>query len=481
MEMFLTFNIWATLAFIIIMMGVLQGACAYQTLAERKISAWAQDRIGPNRVGPFGLLQPIVDGVKFLFKEEVIPKNVDKVFYLAAPAIAIATATLAFAVVPFGATTPAPNLQDHRSEVHVRDLTAEELKALPGASSLTPDDVIAKDAPPRAIWPQTKDEEAQVLIADRAYARLNKDRGVVSYEEALKVYNGQIQFCIVPHSDIGVVWVFAISSLAVYGVVLGGWSSNNKYSFLGALRSSAQLISYEIPLGMSVLGVFLLAGSLNLEKIINDQVVNGWNVIYQPLACLLFITAVFAECNRLPFDLPECEQELVGGYHTEYGALKFGLFFLGEYTHMITTSFLVVILFLGGWHLPWLTPANIGADHWNYTDWAIKLIVIFGKMTLFIVFFMYVRWTLPRFRFDQLMGLAWKVMMPLSLVSFVIVLVVFQYKLERIWLLPASLIILIGATYFTLRLPRAPGKVSLQVRGHNTGYPLGRNAISSVN
>ena len=483
--MYLEFNLWATVIFILVMMGVLQGACAYQTLLERKISAWAQDRIGPNRVGPFGLLQPIVDGVKFLLKEEVIPKTVDKVFYLAAPAVAIATATLAFAVVPFGATTTPPLLTDYRGKVQMRDLdpkdrlAVEGERALKGEPTLAPADIV-RTTPEKVIWPQTNGEQIEVLAADRAHARLSEGK-LVSYEKALDTYNSQIQFCIAPHTDIGIVWVFAISSLAVYGIVLGGWSSNNKYSFLGALRSSAQLISYEIPLGMSVLGVFLLAGSLNLERIIQDQVVNGWNLIYQPLACLLFITAVFAECNRLPFDLPECEQELVGGYHTEYGALKFGLFFLGEYTHMITTSFLVVILFFGGWHLPWLTYSGDGINAWNYTDMAIKLIVLMGKMTLFIVFFMYVRWTLPRFRFDQLMGLAWKVMMPLSLLSFVAVLVVHQYGWSRWCLLPVSLVILFCATYFTMRLPRPQSKVSLAVRGHNTGYPQGASLVSSVN
>src|SRR5262245_20056150 len=310
--MHLEFHFWTTLILIAVMMGVLQGTCAYLILAERKISAWAQDRIGPNRVGPFGLLQPIADGLKFLFKEEVIPGYVDRLFYLLAPGIAISTATLAFAVVPFGPT----------------------------------------DVPPARAWPQTAAQE-QAFRAEHP-----------EFAEQVERYNASTQFVIAPHLDIGVVWVFAISSLTVYAIVLGGWSSNNKYSFLGSLRSSAQLISYEIPLGMSLLGVFLLTGSLNVERIIDYQYANGWNVLFQPLACLLFVASIFAECNRLPFDLPEAEQELVGGYHTEYSALKFGLFFLGEYTHMITTSFLASALFFGGWLFPGLTSpgqAGVGA------------------------------------------------------------------------------------------------------------------------
>jgi NADH-quinone oxidoreductase subunit H len=292
--------------------------------------------------------------------------------------------------------------------------------------------------------------------------------------------------------------VFAVGSLAVYGIVLGGWSSNSKYSFMGSLRSSAQLISYEIPLGMSVLGVMMVSGSLNLERIVDYQARHGWNVLFQPLAALLFATAVFAESNRLPFDLPEAEQELVGGYHTEYSAMKFALFFLGEYTHMLTTSFLVVVVFFGGWQLPWLaTPKTTGVG-----DIILKVVSIAVKMGLFIVFYMLIRWTIPRFRFDQLMGLAWKVMMPLALINIVGVLVIKQYEplgellrfaewlrggrpalllapvrqyqwLDeyRAWLLlPFSLLVLVGAAALSLRLPREPAR-SPVVRGHAIGQP----------
>src|SRR6516165_1870119 len=290
--MYLSFHFWTTLILIACAVGAILGTCAYLILAERKISAWAQDRLGPNRVGPWGVLQPIADGLKFLLKEEIIPGHVDRLFYLLGPAIALSTALLAFA----------------------------------------------------------------------------------------------------PHVDIGILFIFAVGSLAVYAIILGGWSSNNKYSLLGSLRSSAQIISYEIPLGTSVLAVLLYAGSLNLERVVASQVGPGgigWYIVYQPLTFLLFLVAVFAECNRLPFDLPEAEQELVGGYHTEYSALKFGLFFLGEYTHIITTSLLLSVLFLGGWHFPWIAEADSGILP--------KLLVIWAKAIGFIVLYMLLRWTIPRF------------------------------------------------------------------------------------
>jgi NADH-quinone oxidoreductase subunit H len=406
------FSFWVTFILIAVVLAAIMGACAYLTLLERKVAAWTQDRYGPNRVGPLGLLQPIADGLKFLLKEQIIPSHVDRVFYLLAPMIALSTALMAFAVVPFGAT----------------------------------------QAPPSRPWPQTVDE----VVPDPAF------------DAALRQYNSSLQFVIAPHVDIGLVYVFAVGSLAAYAIVLGGWSSNNKYSLLGGLRSSAQLISYEIPMGASVLGVLLVTGSLNVERIVEYQANHGWNVFFQPLAALLFITAIFAECNRVPFDLPECEQELVGGYHTEYSAMKFALFFLGEYTHMLTTSFLAVALFFGGWHLPWIAAAGPGGT-------ILKLIVFVGKVFLFVFFYMIIRWTLPRFRFDQLMGLAWKVMLPLALLSFAGVLLVKQFEptlglLGHWLLLPWSLALLIGSAWLTLRLPQVPvtQRVSrfTQERGH---------------
>ncbi len=478
----LGFSFWITLVLIAAVMGALQGTCAYLILAERKISAWAQDRIGPNRVGPWGLLQPIADGIKFLLKEEIIPSHVDKLFYIVGPAIALSTALLAFSVVPFGPTTPPPVLLDRRSDEMVEKsripLTAEEREHVLSLSFRINTRNVYRDSPRGRAWPQTETEEAYILAADRAYSNA---KDIDSYEDRLDAYNNayhrspkeynlgileNIQFVIAPHVDIGIVFNFAIGSLAVYGIVLGGWSSNNKYSMLGALRSSAQLISYEIPLGMSVLGVMLVSGSLNLETIIDYQVKHGWNILYQPLAALLFITSVFAECNRLPFDLPEAEQELIGGYHTEYSAMKFALFFLGEYTHMITTSFLVVVLFFGGWEvLPWLgLPDGLGGV-------IVKLAVFAFKMCLFIVFYMLVRWTVPRFRFDQLMGLTWKVLLPLALVNVVCLIFVKQFQLTEWLLLPLSLGMLVFIAALTLYMPRQRARAPVRFSGHVASGP----------
>ena len=354
--------------------AIVPGVCSYLIFAERKIAAWTQDRIGPNRVGPWGLFQPIADGLKFLFKEQVVPDHVNKVLYFLAPGIASLTTLLAFAVVPFGPTSPQP---------------------------------------------------------------------------------GAFQWVIAPGVDIGILYIFGIGSLAVYAIILGGWASNNKYSLLGALRSSAQVISYEIPLGMAVLGVILLTGSLNLEDILHQQAQGlwHWNIWTQPLACLIFLTAALAETNRLPFDLPECEQELIGGFHTEYSALKFGLFFLGEYTHMITVSFLLTILFFGGWHFPGLTdltPDTVGTA-------ALKFIVLFGKVSIAIFLIMLIRWTLPRFRFDQLMGMAWKVLIPLALMNFVCVMFVKHFGWPH-WLLTLTSAALFVVPAFLATQPMGAGR-----------------------
>jgi len=381
--MYYEFHPLWTILLVALMMGVLQGGVAYLVLLERKMVAWMQDRLGPNRVGPFGLLQPLADGVKFFLKEDIVPSHVDKVFFLIAPAIAFGTATLALAVVPFGPT-------------------GYKVDGIPA---------IQTAAPPQTPWPQTTADEARSHTPE--------------FKERKKAYDETYQAVIAPHVDIGFLFLFAISSLAVYGIILGGWSSNDKYSLMGALRSSAQLISYEIPMGLSILGVVILTGSLNLERIIAGQLDHYWNVVYQPLACLLFLTSIFAECNRLPFDLPEAEQELVGGYHTEYSAMKFMMFFLGEYTHMITTSFLFVILFFGGWHMPGIAAPD--------SFWVLKLIVFAVKMFLVILFYMLVRWTLPRFRFDQLMGIAWKVLIPLALANLLVVMVVKQLAESYGW------------------------------------------------
>lgn len=358
------FAFWPTVITIAVVFGALQATAGFLVYVERKVCAAMQNRIGPNRVGPYGLFQVVADVLKFVLKEEFIPKRADKLIFLLAPCFALTTAMLSFAVVPFGATD-------------------------------------------------------------------NTD----SY-----------QFVIAPGLDIGILFIFAVSSLAVYGIILGGWASNNKYSLLGGLRSSAQIISYEIPLGLSILGVVLLTGSLNLESIIwrqAEHAILGWNIFFQPLAFLLFITSAFAECNRLPFDLPESEQELIGGYHTEYNAMKLAFFLLGEYVHMVTTSFLMVILFFGGWHFPFIAGTE--------SHWIIKLAVFAAKVTCFILFYMLVRWTLPRFRFDQLMGLAWKVFIPLALANLVMVMVVKEFSLGVWWLLPASITVLLGSAAINVR------------------------------
>jgi len=325
-----------------VVIGALQGAVAYLVLAERRVCAFFQDRVGPNRVGPWGLLQPLADGLKFVLKEELVPAGSHKVIFLLAPVTILAAATLAFATVPFGYYLP------------------------PMSGSDKP-----------------------------------------------------ISLSIAPDMDIGLLFVLAISSLGVYGVVLGGWASNNKYSFLGGLRSSAQLVSYELPLGLSVLGAVLLSGSARLETIITTQAESGWWwIMLQPLGFTVFLISGFAEAARLPFDLPEAEQELVGGYHTEYTAMKFGMFALSEYMHMITVAFLSVIIYFGGWHLWWICPPT-PANEVTLIGGLLRIAVLQGKVLLLIFFFMWVRWSFPRFRYDQLMNIGWKLMLPLGLVNLV--------------------------------------------------------------
>ena len=236
-----------------------------------------------------------------------------------------------------------------------------------------------------------------------------------------------IKLVVAPGVDVGMIYVFALSSIAVYGVILGGWASNNKYSFLGGLRSSAQLIAYEVPLGLGILAVVVAAGSLDLEAIIYGQNTQGWFFLLQPLGFLVFVVAAFAEAARLPFDLPECEQELIGGYHTEYSGIKLLLFLVAEFLHMITASFLIVILFMGGWHLPWGLTGDPAAESIGWVPAIVRIVALAVKIIAVIVFFMVVRWSWPRFRFDQLMALAWKVMLPLGVVNFVVMATVEQF------------------------------------------------------
>lgn len=346
---------------IAILLGGLMTAAAYFVLLERRMAAWIQDRIGPNRVGipltnirVFGLGQPLADGLKFILKEEFTPSHVDRGLFVAAPIVILVAALSLFAVIPVGSVLP--------------------------------------------------QKVAEHQLSD-----------------------GPIEMTVAPGVDAALIYVFALSSIAVYGVILGGWASNNKYSFLGGLRSSAQLVAYEVPMGLGILGAVLAAGSLNLSEIIVAQAERGWFGILQPLGFVVFSVAAFAEAARLPFDLPECEQELVGGYHTEYSGMKLLLFLVAEFLHMITAAFLMVILFLGGWHFPGLTGSSMVLDGWGHPGetwlWLqalVRVAVLLAKVFCIIVFFMLVRWTWPRFRYDQLMSLAWKVMLPLGLINFVV-------------------------------------------------------------
>lgn len=406
-----SFDLLTTAIVLVALFGAVMSICGYLTLAERKVSAWMQDRVGPNRVGPMGLLQPLADGGKMFLKEEVIPKHVDKVFYLLAPAIAVGTALLAIAVVPFGATTAPPD---------------------------------------------------PVPLAAGAVETFNQQQ---------TEYAKSFAFVLAPGLDVGMLYTFAIGSLAVYGVILAGWSANSKYSLLGSLRSSAQIISYEIPLGMAVLGVVLMAGSLNLEKIIAWQNSQGyWAVLIQPLAFLLFMTSVAAECSRLPFDLPEAEQELVGGYHTEYSSMKLGLMLLAEYVHMVTVSFLMAVAFFGGWTLFGLE--TIAADN-VIVNGIIKTLILGGKMGAFCVFFLLVRWTIPRFRFDQLMNLAWKVMMPLALLNLLCVMTVKQLGAPMWVLTLTSFVLFVGAGMVSLKLSGSVTNPKRAVKKLPPGLPAG--------
>jgi NADH-quinone oxidoreductase subunit H len=236
-----------------------------------------------------------------------------------------------------------------------------------------------------------------------------------------------IELVVAPNVDVGVIFAFALASIAIYGVILGGWASNSKYSFLGGLRSSAQLIAYELPMGLGILGVVLAAGSLNMTTITQAQATQGWFALMQPLGFIIFVIASFAEAARLPFDLPEAEQELIGGYHTEYSGMKLILYLIAEFLHMITASFLIVILFLGGWHFPLIT-GDPNAESIGWITAILRILVLQAKIFVVIVFFMWVRWSWPRFRYDQLLNLAWKIMLPLGIVNLVVLAVLYELR-----------------------------------------------------
>ncbi|MFT7670581.1 MAG: NADH-quinone oxidoreductase subunit H [Planctomycetota bacterium] len=324
----------ATLIKVIVIFGALVSAAGVATLAERRVSAWIQHRIGPNRVGPLGVLQPLADGVKFIFKEEFIPAGATRWLFIIAPAISAAAALMSVAVIPFGGLIT-------------------EIDGTPILFS----------------------------IADL---------------------------------DIGALWVVAIGGLGIYGVILGGWASNSKYSLFGCLRASAQMISYELSMILCILAIIAISGSLNLREIVGLQntgtaygFLPNWNIFYQPLAFGLFVVCTFAETNRHPFDFAECESELVGGFHTEYSSMKFALFFIGEYCAMIVMSCMTVTLFLGGFSFP----------YWEDAPFLIGVGSFVVKTAFFMFLFLWVRWSLPRFRYDQLMNLGWKVFLPLALAN----------------------------------------------------------------
>ena len=337
------------IAIILVKIGVIVGIMffliAYLSLAERRVCAFIQDRLGPNRVGYFGLLQPLADGAKFFFKEDIIPRHVHRVLYVLAPMIILVPALLAFAVIPFGSTTT--------------------------------------------------------------------------------IFGRHIQFQIAD-INVGLLFIFAMATLDVYGLLIGGWASNNKYSLLGGLRGSAQLISYEVGLGLSIVGIFMICGTLRLNGIVEFQTaalagflpawIPRWNIFLQPLAFVLFAIASLAETNRIPFDLPEAEAEIVAGYHTEYSSFKFMMFPMSEYANMITWSALAVVLFFGGWHLP-------GVEHLPLPDFIRGMVyfaIFWGKTAFFLFCYIWIRWTYPRLRYDQLMKLGWVFLLPVGLLNIMV-------------------------------------------------------------
>ncbi|MGJ1205912.1 NADH-quinone oxidoreductase subunit NuoH [Sphingobacterium lactis] len=308
----------------------------YSTLAERKIAGFMQDRYGPDRAGLFGILQPLCDGGKFFFKEEIIPAGAHKTLFILGPTIAIITACISSAVIPWG-------------------------------QNLTFGDTVVT-----------------LQVAD---------------------------------VNIGVLYIFGVIALGVYGIMLGGWASNNKFSLMGAIRAASQSISYEIPMGLSLIALLMVTQTLSIGEIVAQQsgFVN-WNIWAQPLGFLIFMVCAFAECNRVPFDLPECETELVGGYHTEYSSMKLGLYMFSEYINMFVSSALMSALYFGGYNFPFMYDLGL-SENWITI---IGTLVFFLKIFGFIFFFMWVRWTLPRFRYDQLMNLGWKMLIPLAIANIVL-------------------------------------------------------------
>jgi len=323
----------ALLASFILVVSLL--VAMYSTLIERKVAGWFQDRHGPNRTGPWGLLQPLADGLKLFFKEEFMPNTADKFLYILGPSLTMFIALLTSAAIPWG-----------------------------------PDLVINGTAYP-------------LQVAD---------------------------------VNIGVLYIFAILSIGVYGIMIGGWASNNKYALLGAVRASSQMISYELAMSLSIVTIVMMTGSLSMREIVAQQQGFSWNILYQPLGFLIFLICAFAETNRAPFDLPECETELVGGYHTEYSSMKLGFYLFAEYINMFISGAVMATLFLGGYHFPGLDKLGLSPNVFAF----VSFMVLFTKITFFGFIYMWIRWTLPRFRYDQLMKLGWKSLIPLAILNVVI-------------------------------------------------------------
>ena len=323
------------LVLVLVLFLISLGIAAYQTYFERKLAGWIQDRVGPDRAGPFGILQPIADGVKMFMKEDFTPANADKWLFILGPGIAMFTSLITSSIIPWGTD--------------------------------------------------------------------------------LQLFGRSISLQ-VAEINIGILFAFGIISIGVYGIMIGGWASNNKYSLFGAIRASSQMISYELAMGISAITIIMISGSLDLRAIVESQHGMNWNIFYQPVAFVVFFICALAETNRAPFDLPECENELIGGYHTEYSSMKLGLFLFSEYVAMFVSSALMAILFFGGYNFPGMDYLK---DSPNLLS-IISVMVFFAKIFGFIFVFMWIRWTIPRFRFDQLMHLGWKVLIPIALVNMLI-------------------------------------------------------------
>lgn len=330
-----TADILIKFALIIIIFLISLVVAMYSTYAERKVAAFFQDRIGPNRAGPFGILQPLADGAKMFMKEEIIPASSNKFLFIVGPSLAIMTACIGSAVIPWGETL---TIGSYRIPLQVTDI------------------------------------------------------------------------------NVGVLYIFGVVSLGVYGVMIGGWASNNKYSLLGAIRAASQNISYEIAMGLSIIALLMTTGTLSLKEIAAQQHSWHWNIVSQPLGFLIFIVCAFAETNRAPFDLPECETELVGGYHTEYSSMKLGFYLFAEYINMFISGAVMATLYFGGYNFPYMHHLGL-SENWVTI---LGVVALFAKIFFFIFFFMWVRWTLPRFRYDQLMDLGWKTLIPLAIANIVI-------------------------------------------------------------